>query len=216
MDEPKPPGQIVAGWAFSKIPVVGDLAKDLYQNVNEWRRYRAEETGRQIAEIVGPEDLYEIARENDELAALLCQVLEAAERSGFEAKRQLLVMAAANAFKNDEAIAMTGIITTTLTQLDTVHIRALARLVALSDSRGLRPEDSEAQREYDAVMMRAGAELPIPVLLALVSTGVVIPERMVFGPGTSLHDVSPFGRQLLQDLQSADPEDRTIRWAVPE
>jgi hypothetical protein len=214
--EPKPPGEIVAGWAFSKIPVVGDLAKDLYHNINEWRRYRAEQTGQQIAEIVGPEDLYELARENDELAALLCQILEVVERSGFEAKRRLLVMAAANAFKNDEAIAMAGIITTTLMQLDTVHIRALTRLVALSDSRGPRPEDSEAQREYDAVMMRAGAELPTPVLLTLVNTGVVLPQRMVFGPGTSLADVSPFGRQLLHDLQSADPDDHTIRWAVPE
>jgi len=216
VDEPKSPGQIVAGWAFSKVPVIGDLAKDLYHNVNEWRRYRAEQTGQQIAEIVGVEEMYELARENEELAALLVQVLEAAERSGYEAKRRLLVLAAANAFKNDEEINMAGIIVTALSQLDTVHIRALARLVALSDSRGPRPDDPEAQREYDEVMKRAGGELPIPVLVTLVNTGVVLPQRMVFGAGTFLNDVSDFGRQLLRDLQKADPEDETIRWVPPD
>ena len=75
VDQPKSPGQIVAGWAFSKVPVIGDLAKDLYHNVNEWRRYRAAQTGQQIAEIVGVEEMYELARENEELAALLVQVL---------------------------------------------------------------------------------------------------------------------------------------------
>ena len=127
-------------------------------------------------------------------------------------------MAAANAFKNDEAIDMSGVIASTLAQLDTVHIRALARLLALSDSRGPAPDektDREAYEEYGRVMMRAGSELPIPVLLALVNTGVVLPHRMVFGPGTSLADVSPFGRQLLRDLRNADPDDETIRWVPP-
>ena len=154
VDQPKSPGQIVAGWAFSKVPVIGDLAKDLYHNVNEWRRYRAAQTGQQIAEIVGVEEMYELARENEELAALLVQVLEAAERSGYEAKRRLLVLAAANAFKNDEEINMAGIIVTALSQLDTVHIRALARLVALSDSRGPRPENYHANGDVAARIRR--------------------------------------------------------------
>jgi hypothetical protein len=217
VDEPKPPGQIVAGWAFSKIPVVGDLAKDLYHNVNEWRRYRAERTGEQIAEIVGPEELYERARENDELAALLAQVLEIAERTGFEAKRRLLVLAVANAFRNDEAIDPAVLVTNALSQLDTVHVRTLARLAALSDSFGPTPEevDSDADREHVEKMMRAGEQVPLPVLVALVNTGVVRQSTMVFGGGTHLHDVSPFGRQLLRDLQNADPEDESIRWVPP-
>ena len=113
---------------------------------------------------------------------------------------------------------MAGIIVTALAQLDTVHIRALARLVALSDSRGPRPEDNDGdvQREYDGPMMQAGQDLPIPVLVTLVNTGVVLPQRMVFGAGTFLHDVSAFGRKLLRELQKADPEDETIRWVPPD
>ncbi len=200
--------------------MVGDLAKDLYHNLNEWRRYRAEQTGQQIAEIVGVEELYRLARENEDLAALLVQVLDAVERSGFEAKRRLLVLAAANAFKNSEEVDVAILIATALSQLDTVHIRALARLVALSDSRGPRPEkydsNGDAARDYDGPMKQAGADLPVPVLVTLVNTGVVLQYGMTFGPGSFLHDVSDFGRQILRELQRADPDDETIRWVPPD
>ena len=215
---------------ISKIPVFGDLAKDLYHNVNEWRRYQAEHTGQQIAEIVGPEELYLRCREDDELAALLVHVLEAAERTGFEAKRRLLVQAAANAFQNDEAIDPAGLVIRALSQLDTVHVRALVRLVELSDSLGPWPDDQQPQAatldgggaEIDPTlerterMMKAGQQIPLPVLVALVNTGVVMQSTNVFGGGTHLHDVSPFGRQLLRDLQTADPDDKTIRWVAPD
>lgn len=181
------------------------------------RRYQAEQTGQQIAEIVGPEELYRRARENEELAALLVQVLELAERTGFEAKRRLLAMAAANAFQNDEAIDPAILVTYALSQLDTVHIRTLARLAALSDSHGAAPEEvnSDAARERAKEMAQAGEQVPLPVLVALANTGVVERTAMTFG-GTLLQDVTPFGRQLLRDLQNADPDDETIRWVPPD
>ena len=110
-------------------------------------------------------------------------------------------MAAAKAFRNDEAIDPALLVTNALSQLDIVHIRALVRLAALSVSHGPTPEEvnSDADREHVEEMMRAGEQVPLPVLVALVNTGVVKQSTMVFGGGTHLHDVSPFGRQLLRD-----------------
>jgi hypothetical protein len=229
MDEPRPYDEIAFGWALSKIPFAGDLAKEVFQAANDWRRYNAERTGREIAEIVGPEELFERASDNTELAALLVQVLELAERTGFRAKRRLLVEAAANAFKNDEAIDPAILVARALSQLDTVHIRALARLAALSHELGPWPDDylppdttidggsakPDPLMERTEKMMKAGQQIPLPVLVALVNAGVVMQSTNVFGGGTHLHDVSDFGRQLLKGLQEADPDDKSIRWVPP-
>lgn len=206
MSEPKPPREVAIGWAFSKVPAVGGLAKDLYHNANEWRRFRAEQTAQEIAEIVGPEELYERARENEELAALLVQVLELAERTGFEAKRRLLVKAAANAFQDDAAIDPALLVTHALRQLDAVHIRTLARLVGLADS----PDGTEKK------LREAGEKLPVPVLVTLVNTGVVTHDNRMLGGGMYLCDITDFGRHLLRELQNADPRDQAIRWVPPE
>jgi hypothetical protein len=233
VDKPKRPVEVAVGEAFSMIPVVGKLGKALWENANEWRRFRGEETAKQIAEIVGPDELYRRAQEDVELAALLVQVLEAAERSGFEAKRNLLVMAAANAFQNDEAIDPAVLVVRALSQLEPVHIRALVRLVALSDSLGPPPDDEqipkvgvidggtaqnfaaeEAARERAQTMLEAGLQIPLPVLVTLINTGVVT-QATVMASGAYLDDVSRFGRQLLRDLQQADPEDEIFSWTPP-
>jgi hypothetical protein len=79
-------------------------------------------------------------------------------------------MAAANAFRNDEAIDPALLVTNALSQLDTEHIRALVRLAALSASHSPTPEEvnSDADREHVEEMMRAGEQVPLPVLVALV------------------------------------------------
>jgi hypothetical protein len=55
-------------------------------------------------------------------------------------------------------------------------------------------------------MKEAGEQIPHPVLVALVNAGVLMQSTMVFGGGTHLHDVSPFGREIIRGLQDADEE----------
>jgi hypothetical protein len=94
-------------------------------------------------------------------------------------------MAAAKAFRNDEAIDPAA-------------------------SHGPTPEEvnSDADREHVEEMMRAGEQVPLPVLVALVNTGVVKQSTMVFGGGTHVHDVSPFDRQLLRDAMRFNRSER--------
>ncbi|MET0885253.1 MAG: hypothetical protein ABWX92_02290 [Mycetocola sp.] len=127
-------------------------------------------------------------------------------------------MAATNAFQNDEAIDPAVLVMNALSQLDTVHVRALARLADFSDSLGPWPDEEEEKDaffERTGVMMRSGEQVPLAVLVALVNTGAVLQSTNVFGGGTHLHDVSSFGRQLLRELREADPDD-TFRWTAPD
>lgn len=210
---------MVTGWAISKVPGVGDLGKDLYHNLNDWRRYRAQQTVNDVAQRVGPDELVQDCQDNPELAALLVQALEAAEqlghplpgaspsRTGFDAKRRLLALAVANAFQNDERIDNAGLVVRALSELDTVHIRALTRLTYLSDSLGPDPNQEHPDR-----MKQASEDLPLPVVVALINAGVVIESPQ---PGKVLHDVSDFGRQLIRELRLADPDDKFLNWVPP-
>lgn len=98
----------------------------------------------------------------------------------------------------------------TLSQLEPVHIHALVRLAKAAKS---SPDQDEIQRRE---VMRAASKVePVPVLAALIQTGVAIATTTVWhgnGTGTPaeksghilIHDVSDFGHRLLAYLRAAD------------
>jgi hypothetical protein len=183
---------VVVSAAISALPTVGGPMQTIFDAIEERQRFRAESTTREIFEIAGEDIVVQRSQEDPELQALLGNTIEAAMRTGMEAKRKLLARAAAAAFQNDERIDPATLIVSALSQLEPVHIRALARL---------------AKVEQGAAMKAASDSEPVPVRAALIQTGVAIPSTMVFGGAVQIADVSEFGRHLLQELREAAEED---------
>lgn len=211
MSEHRPVVAVVISAGLSAIPVVGGPVQTIFDAIEERTRDRAETTMREIQDQVGGETLLRRIGENPELEALLTQAVEAATRTGMEAKRRLLARAAAAALQNDEKIDPAALIVSALSQLEPVHIRALVRLA--ETARSARDDD-----DRDEAMRAASEAEAVPVLAALIQTGVAIATTM-YSSGDGLgspaettghvliHDVSKFGYSLLDQLAPVAAED---------
>ncbi|REZ02999.1 hypothetical protein DSL33_00595, partial [Mycobacterium tuberculosis] len=211
MTEPRPVFAVVISAGLSAIPMVGGPLQTVFDAIEERTRHRAETTTREICESVGGADTV-LSRidKNPELEPLLSQAIEAATRTSMEAKRRLLAQAAAAALEDDQKVEPASLIVATLSQLEPVHIHALVRLAKAAKS---SPDQDEIQRRE---VMRAASKVePVPVLAALIQTGVAIATTTVWhgnGTGTPaeesghilIHDVSDFGHRLLAYLRAAD------------
>lgn len=211
MTEPRPVFAVVISAGLSAIPMVGGPLQTVFDAIEERTRHRAETTTREICERVGGADTV-LSRidKNPELEPLLSQAIEAATRTSMEAKRRLLAQAAAAALEDDQKVEPASLIVATLSQLEPVHIHALVRLAKAAKS---SPDQDEIQRRE---VMRAASKVePVPVLAALIQTGVAIATTTVWhgnGTGTPaeesghilIHDVSDFGHRLLAYLRAAD------------
>lgn len=211
MTEPRPVFAVVISAGLSAIPMVGGPLQTVFDAIEERTRHRAETTTREICESVGGADtMLSRIDKNPELEPLLSQAIEAATRTSMEAKRRLLAQAAAAALEDDQKVEPASLIVATLSQLEPVHIHALVRLAKAAKS---SPDQDEIQRRE---VMRAASKVePVPVLAALIQTGVAIATTTVWhgnGTGTPaeesghilIHDVSDFGHRLLAYLRAAD------------
>ena len=201
MEEPRSIIAVIISAALSAIPAVGGPLQTFFDYADEQQRYRVQSTAREICDLVGEEVLLGRVQENAELETLLTQALDAASRTGWEAKRKLLAKAVAHAFLNDEAVDPGVLIVSALKVLEPVHARALVRLAHASD---LSRQSGDNERKT-AVEQASFAE-PTPVLAALIQTGVALPATLL-GGGVKIWDVSDFGRQLLQDLRAVAVSD---------
>ena len=86
MTEPRPVIAVVISAGLSMVPTVGGALQTVYDAVEERRRDRIESTAREIAETAGEERMVTRVLEHPRLEALLGEALEAAARTGFEAK----------------------------------------------------------------------------------------------------------------------------------
>lgn len=212
MPGPRPAIVVLISGGLSAIPVVGGPAQTLFDAIAERVRYRAETTAREICDSVGgPDTVLSRIDENPELETLLSQAIEAAARTSMEAKRRLLARAAAAAFDNEENVEPASLIVSALSELEPVHIRALARLAEAAQA----PQHPDESGRGEAIKAASKAE-SVPVVAALIQTGVAIASTAIWrGDGTGLgaggesgylliHDVSDFGRRLLAHLRAAD------------
>lgn len=175
MTEPRPVFAVVISAGLSAIPMVGGPLQTVFDAIEERTRHRAETTTREICESVGGADTV-LSRidKNPELEPLLSQAIEAATRTSMEAKRRLLAQAAAAALEDDQKVEPASLIVATLSQLEPVHIHALVRLAKAAKS---SPDQDEIQRRE---VMRAASKVePVPVLAALIQTGVAIATTTV-------------------------------------
>jgi len=195
--------EVVTGVALSLVlaPIPGGSAlQKVIEAIVHRQRNRASQMAIEIADMVGGADLLlNRIEDSPELRDLLARSLEAAVRSSYEAKRKLLVRAVGNAFDNDEAVDPANLTVMALSQLEPVHIRALARLVRVATDSDL---SSDEQARHNALGIASDAE-PTPVCATLIQTGVVIPSTMVIGGAVRIFDVSTFGHQIIHDLREA-------------
>jgi hypothetical protein len=216
MNEPRSAVVVVISAGLSAIPVVGGPIQTLFDAFEERVRHRAETTANEICEKAGGVGAV-LSRidENPELETLVTQAIEAATRTTMEAKRRLLARAAVAALNDDQKVEPAAMIVSTLSVLEPVHIHALARLAEAAKS------SQQDESERSAVMRAASGAEAVPVLAALVQTGVVLTSTMIAqGDGTIIpaersghiliYDVTGFGYLLLAYLRTADEDSERL------
>jgi hypothetical protein len=200
--------QIVAKAVVAGVPQLGGSLTEIISGIQQRREYVAKTALGAMSERVGKDAFMSIVAGNPEIEALLWTALQAITATGVESKRKLLQKVVANAMTSTEPIDMEQLQTMALTELDAPHFRALTRLVHAEDADAAEGRTDCQNNDLD----RATAEEPVPVLAALIRTGVVYPAGIVdqqdgtLRPpplrGLQVSGVTEFGRRLLADLQS--------------
>ncbi|MEW5813091.1 MAG: hypothetical protein AB1925_27030 [Actinomycetota bacterium] len=204
-------GAEVAGW-YSGVPGVGAATGAIVLGMYETRRERTVEFFKRVVSRVGGEDKLAEAVENDPVREqLLYSAAQASIGTPFEKKRRLLAEAAAAAMTGDrKQVDYAAMMVAALSELEEMHIEALARISTAYDRELSEPEVNDDR--YQAVLR----EEPAPVLAALVRTGVVLVGSQEMSDGLhsipraetySITGVNQFGRDLLADLASVDFEE---------
>jgi hypothetical protein len=201
MSEPERPlGIVFVSAALSAIPTFGGPIQTLFDELYAGRRSRMESTAREIAESVGQDRMVSRLLEDPRLEVLIGEALEAAARTGFEAKRLLLGRAVADALLGDDEAAVDSAaqIVTALTQLEPIHVRALIRLEKHTDHRKQNPDDRDS--------LAVHRTLTEPVAAALIYCGVGTPG-IAAGPPMYVREITDFGRLLLHHLRAVADEE---------
>ena len=157
---------------------------------------------------VGEDRLRGIIQSDDERSEILWTSTQASMATSHQGKRVYLARVTANAMTSDEAIDEAQLIVTALNELVGPHIRALTVIRNVQDANS----DNE---ELDDIVHEIVRKQPYPVLATLARTGVVrqgSEERspglysIMFADSLGITGVSDFGRNLLADLESVDPD----------
>jgi hypothetical protein len=191
--------EALASGALDMIPGVGKLLKPAFENAMDRRRYRLQETAKEIAEAVGADRLMSRAAEHPELEDLLVHALEAALASSYEAKRRLLARAVVNAYLDDDAIDPSTVKVLALAQLEPVHLRALVKIRTWRRALAVTHDDEGKLRDE---VYRASLKLPSLIIYALIQTGCA--QQYMSNPG--VFDTTIFGDELLEELRGAGDE----------
>jgi hypothetical protein len=200
MNNPRPVGVVIVSGALSAIPTVGGPLQTMFDAFIERRRHRVELTAREIAEAVGEDRMTSRVLEDPRLETMLGEALEAAARSGFEAKRRLLARAVGQAILDDAVVDPATLMVHALAQLETVHVRALTLLERAVGPSGEVFTDRTAVDEFNHSQ-------PAPVLATLETTGTIIPATSWTGRGLGAESISEFGRHVLSELRAVAEEE---------
>lgn len=208
MSEPERPlGVVFLSAALSAIPTLGGPIQTLFDELYAGRRARIETTALEIAESVGQDRIVSRLLEDPRLEVLMGEALEAAARTGFEAKRLLLGRAVTSALLDDDEVVLDTAehIVTALAQLERIHIRALVRLEEQTDRTKENPRQGDpiAAHHDSLAVHRTLAE---PVVATLIYTGVATPG-ITAGAPMVVREITNFGRLLLDHLRAVAQED---------
>jgi len=177
----------------------------VYEDVRVRRAAKAGETISDIVSATGEEVLVQRLAEDPVAEALFVNAVDAAVRTGLEAKRRLLARAVAQAVIDEARLDESLLITEALAQLDAPHVKALKRM-AVEWEETLRG-DPEALNWGQSEVWRNLAE---PIRAALVRTGTAKPPSNTFaatkGPNRQM-GISDFGLELVRRLEAEGLDD---------
>lgn len=114
--------------AIAAIPYVGGPLEIIYSDVRLRQAAKAEEVMAEITGATGADRLLDRIREDPYVEALFVNALNAALRTGIDAKRRLLARAVSAAVLDDAKLEESQLISDVLEQFDVPHAIALARL----------------------------------------------------------------------------------------
>lgn len=197
-DDPPTRGESLVRAAVRLVPVIGESLGICIDDAIARRRRWGHEAAEAMAVEVGNDQLLIDRLQDDRLALLLLEAVEAAARSALEEKRRLLGRVVGRAVLDDAQVDEAQLVVAALRGLDAPHIRALERLArAARHSSGW---DDLAQQE--AVSKASDAE-PEPVRAALLAHGAVYGATGYGGSWLGVVRVTDFGMRLLKDLHRA-------------
>lgn len=219
MTIPAPPsrGDIAIRAVIAALPKLSESASIVYSGVRERQAHRAATTLREITDLTGEDHLISRLGSDSELEALFIEGVEAAVRTGLEAKRRLLSRVVAQAVNDEARVDERALLVLALRDLEAPSIRALQRIRVVEDeaatevSSALAIEPPELQdgdtperyheRHVALRVMSVVWREPAPVLAALMRTGVLEQAEEAYGSLSRARKISAFGRQLLNDLR---------------
>jgi DNA primase len=187
---------------LAAIPYAGGSLQVVYEDVRARVAWRAAQTVTEIAEETGQERLAQKLTDNPEIEALFLQGVEAATRTGLEAKRRLLGRIISAAVLDDAKIEEAQLRTIALRDLEAPHIRALERIARAMDyeQEAIDAGEGEVDGVTDAFRAVVSRE-PAPVIETLLRTGLITS----YSKWLDFHQVgrvTEFGRALLDDLRA--------------
>lgn len=202
---------------LSLVPVVGGAAQVVYEDVRARIAARTARTLDEVVAATGLDELSERLASDPELEAVFAQGLDAAARTGYEAKRRVLSRVISAAVLDDARVDEALLVVLALRDLDAPHLRVLEKMRRVQDD-VLRRDLSEFANESDGeagaetarnkaatrAVVAATSEAPVVLLETLTRTGVAHQVGMTYGGPVCPGRVSDFGRLVLDDLRDVD------------
>lgn len=198
---------VLARAAIQASPRLAGSLSVVYDGLRQRWLARAQEVVNEVDSRSTSDLLSQRLAESEQLDAAFLTAVEAGASSGVGAKRRLLgrMIAAAvlDDAKIDEATLLTGI----LTQIDAPHILCLEAIYRAKKEAAkageLSPTAQGAEQELNQRVMEAGRAYPAPVLVVLVSLGL-LDASVGWGGVALVGGPTAFGEQLLNELREAD------------
>lgn len=184
---------------LAAIPEYGGALAVVAGSVFELRRRGITEAAEiALAVVEDGEWFIKRLREEERLAFLFLDALDAAGRTAIREKRRLLGMTVGRAVLDDAQIDNAELVVAALRDLDAIHFRLLEELQRISD----RHNEMNDTEYIPEATRQAADRYPTPVRSALIRHGAADPTA-VFNGGTAIARVTAFGRALLADVRQA-------------
>jgi len=191
---------------LAAIPYVGGALQVVYEDVRARRADKAADTITDIINATGEKALVQRLAEDPVAEALFVNAVDAAVRTGLEAKRRVLARAVAQAVTDEARLDEGLLITDVLAHLDAPHVKALKRM-AVEWEEVLHKNLEDVNWGQSEVW----ETLPEVIRAALVRTGTAKPPRNTFtavkGPNRQT-GISDFGLELVKLLEAEGLPDR--------
>jgi ribosomal protein L18 len=200
----RPWSEVISRALVQAVPYAGDSLVMVLDQALVRRRSAAQSVAQEIATYTGADELGRRLADDRELEALFMQGIDAAVRTGVEAKRRLLAKVIAQAVLDDARVDPAHLYVMALQDLEAPHLRALERLRRVEQA---AQDSSLGGKAADQLIGEAWDAEPIPVQAALSRTGCVRTAGSFLVAGEL---VTKFGHDLIEHLREFDQAEQLV------